>query len=62
MLVLLVLIMRAQVALPGFSKACMVMNPPHGGGLIIGVRNSLSILIFSDGKRRSHRVLFSRSC
>lgn len=38
MLVLLVLTVRAQVALPGFSKACMVMNQPHGGGVIIGVR------------------------
>lgn len=38
----------------------MVMNPSRGGGVIIGVRNNLCILIFSDGKRRSHRVLFSR--
>lgn len=38
------------------------MNWPRGGGVIIGVRNNLSIPIFSDGKRRSHRVLFYRSC
>lgn len=35
----------------------MAMNLPHGGGVGIGVRNNLSILIFSDIKRRSHRVL-----
>lgn len=40
----------------------MVMNLPHGEGVIIGVRNNLSVLIFSDGKRRSRRVLFSRGC
>lgn len=40
----------------------MVMNLLCGGGVIIGVRNNSSILIISDGKGRSHRVSFSRSC
>lgn len=47
---------------PGFLKARMVTNLPRGGGVIIGARNDSSILIFSDGKGGSHRVLFSRSC
>lgn len=35
----------------------MAMNLPRDGGVGIGVRNNLSILIFSDIKRRSRRVL-----